>query len=151
MLFKLIKTFWVKVCSDSSSSDGGDCVGVKLSNLFKTINPNSKGQAALMDSLFFLAIVSAVCTTLFFFTVNYGKQLDSQINSFYSTDFAADTIKVVSYINVLRTGMSVYDADGLVELDYLLAMMKEDYGNKRVFLQNKKAIASTFNSVSKTI
>ncbi|NMA44822.1 MAG: hypothetical protein GX950_03375 [Candidatus Diapherotrites archaeon] len=123
---------------------------LKSPNFLKTTKINSKGQAALMDSLFFLVIVSAVCTTLFFFTVNYGKQLDSQINSFYSTDFAADTIKVVSYINVLRTGMSVYDADGLVELDYLLAMMKEDYGNKKEFsCKTKKAIASTFNSVLK--
>lgn len=73
------------------------------------------------------------------------------MNSFYSSDFAADTIKVVSYINVLRNGLSVYDySSGPVELDYLLAMMKEDYGDKKEFTcQTKKAVASTFDSVLK--
>ncbi len=120
----------------------------------KNSSINSRGQAALMDSIFFMAIVSAICTTLFFFTANYGNQLDKQVASFYSTDFAADTLKVVSYVSVLRDGLSVYgDPDiGYVnpELDYLLAMMKEDYADKKEFsCETRKSIASTFDAVLK--
>lgn len=115
---------------------------------------NQKGQAALMDSIFFMTIVSAICTTLFLFTANYGTQLDQQVSSFYSTDFASDTLKVVSYVNVLRDGTSIYgDQDNGYnnpELDYLLTMMKEDYADKKEFsCETRKAIASTFDSVLK--
>ncbi|HNV01274.1 MAG TPA: hypothetical protein PKK60_02485 [archaeon] len=114
----------------------------------KQIFLGQKGQAALMDSLFFMAIVSAICTTLFFFTANYGVQLDKQVSAFYSSDFASDTLKVVSYINVLRDGSSIYQhSGGPVELDYLLAMMKEDYSDKKEFsCQTRKALVNTFDS-----
>ena len=112
------------------------------------------GQAALTDSLFFLAIVSTICTSLFFFAINYGLQLEQEINSFYASDFANDSLKVVTYINVLRTGYSVYDAkhDGTDEYDYLLAVIKEDYANqagktRRLTEVTRRAIASTLDSV----
>jgi hypothetical protein len=111
---------------------------------------NQRGQAALMDSLFFLAIVSTICTSLFFFMVNYGGQVDKQVSSFYSRDFAADSLKVVSYINVLRTGDSVFSSPDISEYDYLLAMMKEDYADKKEFsCETRKSAASTLQSVLK--
>jgi len=111
---------------------------------------NSRGQAALMDSIFFLMIVSTICTTLFFFMVNYGGQVDKQVSSFYSRDFAADSLKVVSYINIVRTGDSVFAAADNYEYDYLLAMMKEDYADKKEFsCETRKAAASTLQSVLK--
>jgi len=111
---------------------------------------NSKGQAALMDSVFFLAIVSTICTSLFFFAINYGTQMEAQLNSFYASDFSADALKVITYVNVSRTGDSVFfvPPSGVPQYDYLLTMIKEDYSDKKVIsLETRKAIASTLHSV----
>lgn len=123
---------------------------------------DERGQAALMDSLFFLAIVAVVCTGLFFFTVNYGKSMEQQVNAFYSRDFAADSLKVISYVNVMRNGDDIFTADpnpsfgdpgvnaASKEYDYLLALMKEDYSDKKEFsCTTKQAIKSTLSSVLK--
>lgn len=114
---------------------------------------DQKGQAALIDSLFFLGIVSVICTSLFFFTINYGSTMERQVNSFYSRDFASDALKVVSYINVMRNGNDVFSnqlflEDASKEYDYLFALMKEDYSDKREFsCQTRRAIKSTVSSV----
>ena len=117
---------------------------------------NQSGQAALMDSIFFLTIVATICTSLFFFTINYGLQMESQLNSFYSSDFANDALKVITYINVARDGSSALSlaASGVKEYDYLLALIKEDYANeaqtpKHLTQRTIKAIATTLNSVLK--
>ncbi|MCX6800795.1 MAG: hypothetical protein NTZ73_01250 [Candidatus Diapherotrites archaeon] len=114
------------------------------------------GQAALTDSLFFLAIVSMICTLLFYFLINYGATVEEQINSFYSGDFAMDTLKVIAYVNVMRDGTSIYSLTGdNPQYDYLLAMIKEDYaessGNQNPSLNSatRKAIANTVHSVMK--
>ena len=118
---------------------------------------DSKGQAALTDSLFFLAIIATICTSLFFFAINYGLQMEQQVNSFYASDFSNDALKVVTYVNVLRTGESIYAAkgDGTDEFDYLLALIKEDYASqaglasKSLGPETRLAIASTLDSVLK--
>ncbi len=121
----------------------------------KKIFINQKGQAALIDSLFFLGIVSVICTSLFFFTISYGNSMERQVNSFYSRDFASDALKVVSYINVMRNGDDVFTNQALLynsskEYDYLFALMKEDYADKKEFsCPTKRAIKSTVSSVLK--
>ncbi len=113
---------------------------------------NCRGQAALMDSIFFLTIVATICTSLFFFAINYGLQTSAQIDSFYSSDFAADSLKVISYINVLRDGKSISELDPLepVQSDYLLALIKEDYADKKKMSEETtKAIANTLGAVLK--
>jgi hypothetical protein len=117
---------------------------------------NQRGQAALVDSLFFIAIVSIVCTGLFYFTINYGTSTETLLNSFYSSDFAMDSLKVISYVNVMRDGTGVSSqsvmgtATNPAQFDYMLAMIKEDYArNKEVSFQTKTAIANTIHSVLK--
>jgi len=134
---------------------------------------NSRGQAALVDSLFFIAIVSTVCTGLFYFAINYGTTTETQLNSFYSSDFAMDSLKVLTYINLYRDGNSVNPNDvinitpgggaagggyihtfvlgsSVPQTDYLLAMIKEDFAkNKEITIPTKTAIANTLHSVLK--
>jgi len=121
-----------------------------------------RGQAALVDSLFFIAIVAALCTGLFYFAINYGSNSESLLYSFYSSDFATDSLKVMTYINVMRDGSPVNATNAasstiLVnpEFDYLLALIKEDYaentgkGKEAVSITTQTAIAQTIYSVLK--
>lgn len=114
---------------------------------------NKKGQAALVDSIFFLTIVMAITGILLFFSINYGQQSQEQLESFYSSDFAADVLKIVTYINVARDGssFSLSDIDSFFEIDYLLALIKEDYAdesnNREITQRTKDALLNTFKSV----
>jgi hypothetical protein len=113
---------------------------------------NQKGQAALMDSIIFLTIVASIATGLLYFTINYGISTEEQLSSFYSSDFASDTLKVITYINVARDGTDIYDTASLgsteVQLDYLLALMKEDYADKQeLSLTTINSIKTVFESV----
>lgn len=109
---------------------------------------NQKGQAALIDSIIFLTIVMSIATGLLFFTVNYGLTSQDQLQSFYSSDFAADALKVVTYINVVRDGTNIdeieYENSEDIELDYLLALIKEDYADK------KELSGTTINAIKNT-
>ena len=124
-------------------------------NKFSNICPGEKGQAALFDSLFFLAIVSVVGTFLFFYAINYGVTINDRIDSFYSADFAADSLKVISYVNATRDGTDIKDFfqggdkyDEPAQFDYLLALIKEDYYDKQTFSpETRKAIVSTLGYV----
>jgi len=118
---------------------------------------DKRGQAALVDSLFFIAIVSALGTGLFYFAINYGLSSESMLNSFYSSDFATDALKVLTYVNITRDGrvispdMRVLPSD---EFDYLFAMIKEDYAENnsasvKITFQTQKYIASTLYAVLK--
>ena len=118
-----------------------------------------KGQAALTDSLFFLAIVAAITAMLFFYMTSYGQRMNNQLDSFYTRDFAADSLKVITYVNTIRDGTELqkhidgaYCSGGcpVPEFDYLLALMKEDYSDNQEFTpQTTNAIALTLNSVLK--
>jgi len=119
-------------------------------NLFN----DSRAQAALVDSLFFIAIVSAICTGLFYFAINYGLSTESSLNSFYSSDFAMDSLKVITYVNVMRDGSAVSinpsTPVSASEYDYLLASIKEDFAQKKeIGMESRKAIANTLYSVLK--
>ncbi len=116
----------------------------------RILSTDSRAQAALMDSLFFLAIVSTICTLLFFFAMNYGTVLEKNINSFYSSDFAVDSLKVVTYVNVLRDGNDVYSIipNENPQYDYLFTLIKEDYADtKELKPTTKRAIKNTLSAV----
>jgi len=120
--------------------------------MFKRMRMNHKGQAALMDSIIFLTIVASITAGMFFFTINYGTQTKEQVNDFYASDFAVDSLKVITYINVLRTGDDFgYLASGeTVELDYLLALIKEDYADtKTLSPETTKALVATLSATMK--
>lgn len=117
---------------------------------------NNKGQAALVDSVLFLTIIMSISAGFLFFTINYGSQTQNQLSSFYSSDFSADVLKIVTYINVARDGslISSQDLEGSdfddFELDYLLVLIKEDYADSRSVTQRtQNAIKNTFESALK--
>ena len=117
---------------------------------------NAKGQAALMDSLLFLTIVAAITAMLFFYMTSYGDQMNTQLDAFYTKDFAADSLKVITYINVLRDGDILEEyvvgnrSEDTPQFDYLLTLMKENYSDKQKFSgATIQAIALTLNSVLK--
>lgn len=116
----------------------------------------NRAQAALTDSMFFLAIVAAITAMLFFYMTSYGNNMNTQLDAFYTKDFAADSLKVITYVNVLRDGTELQDfLDGdypneSPQFDYLLTLMKEDYSDKQKFSpETISAIALTLNSVLK--
>lgn len=106
-----------------------------------------------MDSVFFLTIVMGITGMLLMFSINYGMQTQSQLDSFYSSDFAADVLKIVTYINVARDGseLSLSNVDSSFEIDYLLTLIKEDYADvsndRRITQRTKNALLNTFRSV----
>jgi len=114
---------------------------------------NEKGQAALTDSLFFLVIVSGLCTFLFFFVSNYGQLLDQHLLREYRQEYASSALKTIMYSSTARLeGVSLNDA---AEIDYLLAYVKEDYADDGVINESqnklKKAVSeamSPFNQNS---
>lgn len=118
---------------------------------------NQKGQAALVDSMFFIAIVAALGTGLFYFAINYGLSSESLLNSFYSSDFAADALKVITYVNITRDGrilMPEMTASPSDEFDYLFTIIKEDYAEhstdeNKITLDTQKSIAKTIYAVLK--
>ncbi len=113
------------------------------------------GQAALVDSLFFIAIISALGTGLFYFAINYGLSSEDLLNSFYSSDFTTDALKVVTYVNITRDGEIVRANRSIKsddEFDYLFAMIKEDYAENidkdvKITLPIQKNIAKTLYEV----
>ncbi len=117
---------------------------------------DNAGQAALTDSLFFIAIIAVLSTGLFYFAINYGLSTEAMLNSFYSSDFAMDSLKVVTYVNIMRDGSPVnlnsYSTENAPQgqFDYMLALVKEDYSrNSEISPSTKKAIANTLHSVLK--
>jgi len=115
---------------------------------------DNRAQAALTDSLFFLAIVAAITAMLFFYMTSYGNNMNTQLDAFYTKDFAADSLKVITYVNVLRDGTELQKhidgdyAPDAPQFDYLLTLMKEDYSDTQKFSpETVSAIALTLNSV----
>jgi hypothetical protein len=64
-----------------------------------------------------------------------------------------DSLKVISYINVVRDGRSIEEvrnSGDIFESDYLLALIKEDYANERKMSPpTRKAIVRTLDTVMK--
>jgi hypothetical protein len=124
-----------------------------------SLHKEKTAQAALVDSLFFIAIISALGTGLFYFAINYGLSSEALLNSFYSKDFATDALKVLTYVNITRDGQMVTSnrpVQSTDEFDYLFAMIKEDYAEHNkdpsgvmITLQTQKYIARTLYSVLK--
>jgi len=85
-----------------------------------------KGQAAVTDALFFLIIVMALVSFLFFFSSQYGRTVGEYSDSKYASDYASSALKTVLYSSFARDNVSVEDSD---EVDFLIAAIKEDYAD----------------------
>lgn len=104
------------------------------SEIRKNISKDSKGQAAVTDSLFMLMVVTGLAITLFVFTANYGSSINDHILREYTIDYATDGLKAILYSSTPRLENESINIQnpGSVETDYLLAVIKEDYGDDQV-------------------
>ncbi len=106
---------------------------------------NSKGQAALTDALYFLLIVSIICTMLFFYASNYGLTLQEKVSNQYWKEYATGALETILYSSTPR--IAGHSLDSTPEVDYLLAAVKEDFAENgkieetaEVLKQNIKGI-----------
>ncbi len=108
---------------------------------------NSKGQAAITDALYFLMIITVLSVFLFGFANNYGNSVKQKINDEYSTTFATNALKTILYSSTPRdSSQSIYDRDA--EIDFLLAILKEDYSDDQVIGDREKLVlADTITSI----
>lgn len=91
------------------------------------IKINHRGQAALTDALYFLMIVSALSTFLFFFAANYGITVQQKVVNQYWREYSTGALETILYSSTPRIAGQTLDS--AVEVDYLLAAVKEDYAD----------------------
>ncbi|MFH1752442.1 MAG: hypothetical protein ABH821_05915, partial [archaeon] len=100
---------------------------------------NRKGQAAVTDSLFFLIIIVGLSTFLFTVVSGYGSSLSTQLSQQYSTEFVSSTLKTILYSSTPRDPSELLTAE-TGEIDYLLAMVKEDFFDDTVLRDDTKIV-----------
>lgn len=102
---------------------------------------HSRAQAAVTDALFLLIIVSSLTGFLFIFAANYGKGISDQVNRNDNFEFASSALKTIMYQSTPRDSnqqINVLSPDPDLELDYLMALVKEDYADDQVLSDNTK-------------
>ncbi len=106
-----------------------------------------KGQAAVTDALYFLMVVTFLSIFMFGFANSYGNSIREKIGNEYSTSFATNALKTILYASTPReASKTVYDADA--EIDYLLAVIKEDYSDDAVLgPTERKVLGRTVSAV----
>ncbi len=102
------------------------------------LTKNSRGQASITDAIFILIIVSVLSVLMFDLSVNYGRQIDAGLNDFYNEDFTTSALQTLLNSSAPRfPGEALESAQ---EVDYLLAMMKEDYASSASFDEETKLL-----------
>ncbi len=99
---------------------------------------NEKGQAALTDAMFLLAIVSGLSVMMFLFIADYGLTIERAALDFYGTDYATSALQTLLYSSTPRDPNEFLST--AKEIDYLLAFLKEDYANERKLGGQSKAL-----------
>ena len=108
--------------------------------VLRAIRMNQRGQASLTDALFFLLIVAGLSTLLFMFNTSYGKNVELQLARQYNSDYAQSALKTILYSSVPRNPESSLDDLGSVEeIDYLMAVVKEDFADDGALTETSKA------------
>ena len=92
---------------------------------------NERGQAAVTDALFFLLIVVALCTFLFFYTNNYGAEVDRYVQTKYLSGYASASLQTILYSSAPRDFDKKLSDEGIKEVDYLITLVKEDFAWRR--------------------
>lgn len=101
----------------------------------------NKAQAAVTDALFLLVIISSLAGFLFLFAANYGKGISDQVTRNDSFEFVSSALKTIMYQSVTRDATQFIDPtnpDPDLEVDYLMATVKEDYADDQVLSTNTK-------------
>ncbi len=112
-------------------------------------------QAAVTDALFLLVIISVLTGFLFLFAANYGKGVADQVNRNDNYEFVSSALKTIMYQSVPRDSNQVINTlspDPDQELDYLMALVKEDYADDQILSENtQRNIARAVVSVMRPI
>tara|TARA_Y100000310_G_scaffold181236_1_gene181140 strand:+ start:295 stop:1104 length:810 start_codon:yes stop_codon:yes gene_type:complete len=108
---------------------------------------NQKGQAAVTDALYFLLIVTFLSVFLFGFANSYGNSVRELITDEYNSTFATNALKSILYASTPRDpDYDVFDDEA--EIDYLLAILKEDYADdQEIDLIERKVLGKTILSI----
>jgi len=109
---------------------------------------NEKGQAAVTDALYFLMIVTFLSIFLFGFSNTYGNSVEEQIMDQFNTTFATNALKTILYSSTPRDpSQNIYE-DPDAEIDYLLAILKEDYADNEIIdLAEREVLGSTISAI----
>lgn len=110
---------------------------------------NSKGQAALTDSLYFLLIVSGLSTMMFFYAANYGLNVQERVTNQYFREYTTSALETIVYSSTPRiAGNTLDDA---TEIDYLLAAVKEDFADDKKLVETKASLAQNIEGIMQPI
>ncbi len=112
-----------------------------MESLIKKNKQKSRAQAAVTDALFLLVIISSLTGFLFLFAANYGKGISDQVNRNDSFEFVSSALKTIMYQSVPRDSnqvINVLNPDYEQEVDYLMALVKEDYADDQNLSENTK-------------
>lgn len=108
-----------------------------MENLKKVFG--KKGQAAVTDALFLLVIVTGLTAFMFSFSSDYGKGIGDQVNRNDSFEFVASALKTIMYQSVPRDATQILDPNNPdQEIDYLMALVKEDFADDGNISDNTK-------------
>lgn len=112
-------------------------------------------QAAVTDALFLLIIISSLTGFMFLFAANYGKGIADQVNRNDNFEFASSALKTIMYQSSPRDAsqsINTLSPDPNLELDYLMAMVKEDYADDQTLSDNtKRSLARAAYSVMRPV
>ncbi|MBN1940860.1 MAG: hypothetical protein JW772_01625 [Candidatus Diapherotrites archaeon] len=101
---------------------------------------NGKGQASITDALYFLLIVSALSVFLFVYSMNYGSTVADQIERQFGQEYASSSFRTIFYNSTPRIpGESLEET---LEVDYLLAAIKEDYADDKKINRTREVLAN---------
>ncbi len=114
-----------------------------------------RGQAAVTDALFLLVIISSLTGFLFIFAANYGKGISDQVTRNDSFEFVSSALKTIMYQSVTRDSddsINVASPDPAQEVDYLMALLKEDYADDgNLTLNTKRNMAKSVYAVMRPV
>ncbi|MFH1240237.1 MAG: hypothetical protein V1672_03390 [Candidatus Diapherotrites archaeon] len=88
---------------------------------------NQRGQSSITDALFFLLIVTALASFLFFFAIPYGSDVSERLVIKYRQDYITSSLKTILYSSVPRSDLETLAT--AKEVDYLVAALNEDYAD----------------------
>ncbi len=98
-----------------------------------------------MDALFFLMIVTALASFLFFFAIPYGSDVSDRLIIQYRQAYITSALKTILYSSVPRHASETLAE--AIEVDYLIAALNEDYADD----QNVNEVNEVFRNNIVTI
>ena len=90
----------------------------------------------MTDALFMLLIISGLSVMLFTFSATYGQDISNHLLRQYSVDYTTDALKTLLYSSSPRfpdQPLNPQLPGSAIEVDYLLAVVKEDYADSLAF------------------